>query len=337
VHCHSEYSHDSRGRIEEIAAAARRAGVRFVAMTDHFTPQGINCGARGFVDGVLFMAGAEWSREKGSILGIAVGDARPPAPGGFPVREMAGNANALIAQVREAGGLAYVGHCEKFRGFATVEGYDGIEVANLHAAAVSQPWWFYPAALVLPPGAFFARVAGPDRAVLERWDRLLETRQVPAIGGCDAHANVRLFGPLGGVVGDYEECFRAVTTHVVARELSIASVTRALIEGRAYVAFEIDGDATGFGFDLVEAGAAPGAPALATQGGEARFREGLALLVRVPGGSRTEAVIFRDGAPWVEGPGAGFAVRLDAPGVYRAEAALDGRPFVISNAIRVRP
>ncbi len=37
LHVHSSYSHDGRGSVEEVAAAASRAGVRVVFLTDHNT------------------------------------------------------------------------------------------------------------------------------------------------------------------------------------------------------------------------------------------------------------------------------------------------------------
>jgi len=337
IHCHSELSHDSPGTLESIIEAAQATGVRFVFMTDHFTPRGVNEGARGLHGDVLFTAGSEMGRDKGSIMGVSIGEARTPVPGAFPVSPFNGTATAVARQIHEAGGLAFVGHCETFRGWETFTEWDGIEVVNLHAATVAKPWWFFPSALVLPPGAFFRRVVTPDPGVLERWDRLGVKRRVPGYGGCDAHASIRIFGPLGGVVGDYQECFRAVTTHLLASERTTSALMEALAEGRAYVAFEIDGDATGFSFDVTEGAVHEGSSlSVAAQGAEIRFRPGLRALVRCPGGDRVDARILRDGKVMVEGPGASLATPLEGPGVYRAEAMLDGRPFVLSNAIYVR-
>lgn len=338
IHCHSEQSHDSPGTLERIAVAARETGVRFVFMTDHFSPQGVNEGARGVVGGVLFAAGAELSRDKGSLLAVAVGDASDPRPGATPVRAFARTTTAAIEEIRAAGGLSFVGHAEEFQGWASAKGVDGIEVVNLHAAAKRAPWWLHGAGLVLPPGAYFRRVAEPDPEVLARWDALSLARRTPGFGGCDAHASIRVFGPLGGTIGDYPECFRAVTTHLLATSCTARALCDALREGRGYVAFEIGGDATGFAFDLVD-GPAPSSGrgrVLATMGGEARLREGMRLLARAPGGDRARVAILRDGVVLVEGPGAALSIPVEGPGVYRAEATLDGRPLALSNPIHVR-
>jgi hypothetical protein len=43
LHVHSSYSHDGRGRVEEVAAAAARAGVRVVFLTDPTSRSVLQC------------------------------------------------------------------------------------------------------------------------------------------------------------------------------------------------------------------------------------------------------------------------------------------------------
>jgi hypothetical protein len=68
VHCHSLLSHDSRGTIEEIAAACRDARVDFVVMTDHQTDASVRDGVRGMVGDTLFVVGAEVRSTRGATL-----------------------------------------------------------------------------------------------------------------------------------------------------------------------------------------------------------------------------------------------------------------------------
>src|SRR5258706_15709512 len=64
IHCHSKYSHDSKGTYEEILAAAKAAKVDFICMTDHPPKDDkglpLREGWTGLHDGVLFIQGAEY-------------------------------------------------------------------------------------------------------------------------------------------------------------------------------------------------------------------------------------------------------------------------------------
>src|SRR5947209_1871805 len=61
LHVHSALSHDSRGTIAEIVAAARQVGTRVVMFTEHPSERYdyFTAGHRGMKDGVLMIPGAE--------------------------------------------------------------------------------------------------------------------------------------------------------------------------------------------------------------------------------------------------------------------------------------
>ena len=61
LHVHSAFSHDSRGRIEQIVAAAKAAGTKVLMFTEHPAPHYdfFVDGHRGMRDGVLLVPGAE--------------------------------------------------------------------------------------------------------------------------------------------------------------------------------------------------------------------------------------------------------------------------------------
>ncbi len=61
LHVHSAFSHDSRGTIEEIVAAAKEAGARVIMFTEHPANHYdyVNDGHRGLKQGVLLIPGAE--------------------------------------------------------------------------------------------------------------------------------------------------------------------------------------------------------------------------------------------------------------------------------------
>ena len=58
IHLHSLYS-DGGGTVREITAAARRAGLDYVVLTDHDTLRPRDDGWPGWRDGVLLMIGVE--------------------------------------------------------------------------------------------------------------------------------------------------------------------------------------------------------------------------------------------------------------------------------------
>lgn len=326
IHCHSApRSHDATGSLQRVASAARRCEVGFVLLSDHSRrgQRTLRGGTPGSIDGVLFLPGVELSGGGGSILGLDL-------PPGFEPPARQGVAPELIAAVHEAGGLVAIAHAEQYLPWE-VGGWDVLEVANLHAMATrASRLGTLAAGLCYPPGAFVRRLTqGLDPDVLARWDSLGRERRVPGFGGCDAHEGVRLFGRLGGRIGAYEECFRALNTHLLLRERSPAGVREALAAGRGYVAFEVEGAASGFRFVACDARGA----VVAEMGEELPWAPGLELRAAAPGGARLR--LLRDGALAAEGAGTLIA-RVEGPGVYRVEAWLEDEPFVLSNPIYVR-
>lgn len=230
VHCHTKYSHDSRGTYEEILAAAKAAGVDFVCITDH-PPKGdpglsLREGWRGLHDGVLFIQGHELAGSNLLAIGI-----REPVGGSVPEK---------IAAIRRQGGVAIVSHPEEVADWTPYREADGMEIFNLHAA--------FKARLKGEPG-FLARVMqavkqDPDGAfrllqeldpvLLERWGATRRARPFAGVAGNDAHQNT---GFLGVTLDPYPRVFRFVRTVVRAEALTEEAVLQALREGRSAVEF----------------------------------------------------------------------------------------------------
>ncbi|MEZ6187824.1 MAG: hypothetical protein R3F62_22795 [Planctomycetota bacterium] len=324
VHCHSELSHDATGSLEEIAEAARDCGVGFVALTEHYRhgePQ-LADGPPPELLGVTFLLGAELPGGGGSILGVGL-------PRDYDADVARGDAQGQLDAVRAAGGFPCVGHAEEYLAW-DAEGWVGLEVANLHTMTKeASRLGTAGSACAYPPGAFFRRLIRTlPRRVLAIWDHYGLSRRVPGFGGCDAHQNVRLLGPLGLTIGTYAECFRAVTTHLLLRGEGPAAVLEALREGRGYVAFEVEGSALGFRFAAFE-----GDTLCADLGQELPFHPGLSLRAAAPGAA--ELRLLRDGFEVARANGE-LRHTPTRPGVYRVEAYLDDDPFVLSNPIYLR-
>lgn len=194
LHAHSKLSHDSRGTVEEIAAAARSVGVRAVFLTDH--PKAgvdvIQHGPSGLTNGVLFVPGAE---TRGFL--IFPGDRR------MPDDSLTGQ--ALVDHITRRNGLIFVSHPEEHKDWS-VQRLTGMEIYNTHAnfmesrdlldalqprtpdgyerlLGLLQAIARYPQESF---GAFFSRPSGN----LARYDAKAAEGPFTAIAANDSHQNV---------------------------------------------------------------------------------------------------------------------------------------------------
>jgi hypothetical protein len=278
VHVHTRGSHDSPGTLEQVVRAARSAGVAWVAVTEHTQPGRLP--PRGSVQGVAILPGYEFHARGGSILAIDV-SGPPPSTG----RDHA----ALVHWIHAQGGLAFVGHFESSRLADPVTyrelGLDGIELANLHAAAAARTVPVVLGALALPNAWGQRALAQTPIENMARWARLPEARTI--VAGVDAHSRWRLLGPLGGTFDRYGDVFRVLTTHVLAGGPGPDAVMEALRAGRTYVAWEALGRVDAFGFVAGAQGFRVAAPrparlALVCDGEEVDSHSGRAALLRPP-------------------------------------------------------
>ncbi len=121
IHLHSAFSHDSRGTLEEIVAAAKATGTTVLMFTEHssddYDPP-VN-GHHGMHDGVLLIPGVE---TKGFLV--------------FPTQSLKGNERRspqeYADQVRSKGGLVFLSHVEERMDWE-IEGMTGTEIYNTHA------------------------------------------------------------------------------------------------------------------------------------------------------------------------------------------------------------
>lgn len=239
IHCHSRYSHDSKGTYEEILAAARAAKVDFLCMTDHppSADKGLPLreGWTGVHDGVLFIQGAEYSDQ---ILAIGL---REPITGK--------DRRETIQAIHQQGGLAIACHPELIDDWDAFAEADGMEIYNVHATLqrkVKNKAFLLEVARMLKedPEHSFQVLQELDPEILKRWDQFNRTRSFVGIAGNDAHQNVSFFGYQ---LDPYPRAFKFVSTHVLAEELTQESILEALRAGRAYVAFDILSPASGNG------------------------------------------------------------------------------------------
>jgi hypothetical protein len=321
VHCHSLLSHDSEGTIDEISAACREAKLDFLVMTDHQTDESIRSGQRGMVGDTLFLVGAEVRSPQGTLLCF---------PLTKPLRHFQHPA-LLAKEAAEQGGLAFVCHGELWKCEWDAPGLHGAEIVNLHAGAMTvNKLGTLGTALALPMRSLCERICYRDPKVLREYDRQLNSRHPFApIGGNDAHANISVFGPLGGTIGTYREIFLTLSTHVLATELSEAALLEAFRAGRTYVSFDIFGEGTGFDFRIEDAS---GNSHLG--GATLHVDEAKSLKIRTPGLGQIR--LLRDGVEIGRRLSSTFQMHDLSAGVYRVEVQTpNGEPWLFSSSIRI--
>lgn len=371
LHVHSLLSHDSRGKVADIVAAARRAGSDAILFTEHPAAHYdfVADGHSGIVDGVLLVPGAE---TKGLLA-----YPRATLPGHDALEP-----GDLVRRIGSGGGMAFLSHLEERMDW-NLDGLTGCEIYNTHADAkeetrlyqmMKNPLWLVQAKKVVDayPRESLAAIVDPPLDYLRRFDELCAAYPHTGVSANDAHENVGLRITLaeGGKVrvadaldeeittldravvaafttipddaepGDlvfslqldpYEHSLRHVATHVLAAELSRDAIEEALRKGRAFVAFGWIADARGFDFHAEDAAGRHEMGSRVALAGNPR----LAGRAPLPGHWK----VIRAGTVVHETDGDAFDYAPDAAGHHRVELWLDiaGRtlPWVLSNPIYV--
>ena len=374
LHVHSAFSHDSRGKIGAIVAAAKRAGTDALLFTEHPAAHYdfVTDGHSGIVDGVLLVPGAE---TKGMLV--------------YPRRSVPGHdalePQDLVRRVEGGRGMTFLSHLEERMDW-NLAGLTGCEIYNTHADAkeetrlyqmMKNPLWLVQAKSVLDawPQESLAAIVDPPTAYLARFDELCAAYPHTGVSANDAHENVGLritllegdkvrvadaldeeltvldravvaaFTPIpedakpGDLVfslqlDPYENSLRHVGTHVLARELSRDGIQEALEAGRAFVAFDWIADARGFRFQAVDA---DGRHEMGSRVKLAAAPASTRLVGKAPLPGRWK--VLNRGKVVHESDGDALEYVVQAPGNHRVELWLDvaGRPlpWVLSNPIYV--
>ncbi|MBI3837269.1 MAG: PHP domain-containing protein [Planctomycetia bacterium] len=373
LHVHSAFSHDSRGTIDEIIAAAKKVGVRVIMFTEHPASHYdyVIDGHQGLKDGVLLIPGAE---TEGFLA----------YPKTSIQQQKSSGAQQFADLVRGTGGMTFLCHLEERMDWE-IAGLTGSEIYNTHADFKDEPRFL--AALRSPltlfsllpavtqyPQEMFATLQDYPADYLKRWDQLCQKARHTGVSANDAHHNqafrARLTDenkvqledglgkklaqldpdkllPLKAIVagkkpGDlvldldldpYERSFHHVSTHLLMRELTTEDVWEALQAGRAYVAFDWMADPTGFVLRADRSGDTW------SMGSEVPGAAKLRLRAEAP--LEGAFKLIRNGEVISEQSGNAIDAPLDKPGNYRVEVWLtlagEARPWILSNPIYVRP
>ncbi len=373
LHVHSLWSHDSRGTIDEIVAAAKIVGTSVLMFNEHPADHYdfFKEGHQGVKDGVLLIPGAEM---QGYLA--------------FPTMSLrglnTGNPQEFSDLVRSRGGLMFISHPEERMDW-NIQGITGMEIYNTHAdfkdekrmiEALRKPLWIMQASEMVRkyPQESYSALQDYPTDYLRRWDELCAIAPHTGVSANDAHQNVGMIArwaegdkavvedPLGKLllelplatlpssigkregkkVGDelfrllfdrYENSLRHVGTHLLLTEFNEQAVRESLELGRAFVAFDWLADSTGFEFAAVEGAKRH------EMGSQLALSRDLNLISQAP--LPVHWRIIRNGKIANESTGRTLRFPVEESGNYRAEAWLDvgGEQmlWILSNPVYVAP
>ncbi len=244
-HVHTSRS-DGAADKDTVAAAAARAGLRFVIFTDH--GDGTRpAEAPAYAHGVLCVDAVEISTDQGHYVAIDM----PAAP--YP---LGGAASAVVEDVARLGGFGIAAHPDSPKpslqwrdAAAPIDGIEWLngdtEWRNESRRALTRAALGY----FLRPGPALATLL--DRpATINRWDAMVRTRRVVALAAQDAHGGVGRTEEDGkqrfvADVPSYEASFRTFAIRVPMEKAwsgDAAADARMLLaairEGRVYTAID---------------------------------------------------------------------------------------------------
>ncbi len=342
LHMHTPYS-DGEWYHADIAAAATRAGVDVIVVTDHNV---LVRGLDGYIGKTLVLTGEEVHDptrhpQANHCLVYETGEELAP---------LAPQPQALIDAVNERGGMAFLAHPFEVASPISMDAiaipwddwrvkrFRGIELWNCMSdfKASLKNW---------PLAVFFAffpswAIRGPFGQTIRKWDELLASGQkVVAIGNADAHGTPYHLGPISRPVLAYAYLFGCVNTHVLLpKPLSgnVAADRKMLFDaigaGRCFIGYDRPASTRGFSF-TARSGAA-----VATMGETLVRSSATQFKIETP--ARAQLRLLRDGKVIARQTGRVLEWMDSSPGVYRAEASrffrLANRPWIYSNPIYVR-
>lgn len=350
LHIHTTRS-DGRGTPDEIAAVAARAGIRFIAFTDHGdatrTPD-----APAYRSGVLCLDGVEISTTGGHYVALDM----PASP--YP---LAGDPRDVVEDVRRLGGFGIAAHPDspkpELRWSDWDAPVDAVEWINpdtswrVHAVSgwrsrfrLIEALFHYP---IRPPETLASLLTGFEDA-MAHWNALAERRSIVGVAGVDAHAKLELINADPGdnrfsiALPNYEAPLRMLSVRVMPDHplsgdaaADAALVLRAIRAGHLYTA--IDGIASPPSFEFT----ATNMRGTVQEGDELAIGGPVSLHVRSNAPPGFTTIVWRGTEMLKAEPRNELTIETgQEPAVYRAEVrtgdSKDPKTWLLGNAIYVR-
>jgi hypothetical protein len=345
IHVHTRRS-DGTGDVPLIAAAAARAGLDFVILTDHgdaTRPPD----PPAYIDGVLVIDAVEISTDDGHV--VAVGLTQAPYP-------LGGEARDVLEDIQRLGGFSILAHPESpspgLRWNSWDAEFDGLEWLNADSEWRDESVWSLARTLFTYPfrgtETLVSLLDRPTDAIA-RWDDVTQRRRVVAVAGADAHARIG-FRSIGEPyengsalhVPPYERMFQLFTNALPGLTLGgnavddAQTVLAAVRDGHVYTTIDALGGAAAMSFT------ASSGHAMVSIGDALPLDGPVTLRVDLQGPETARIDVVKDGRRLQSTTGTHLELVTEATAaVYRVEVALPGAPgappvpWVVSNPIYV--
>ena len=345
IHIHTKRS-DGSGTPELVAAAAARAGLQFIVLTDH--GDGMRTPLRpAYHSGVLVVDCVEISGDDGHV--VVLGLPKTPYPLGGEVRD-------IVDDVARMGAMSVAAHPgspkPNLRWTEWTSPFSGLEWLNGDSESRDEGWSIARTLLTYPFSAApsLAKMLDRPEEILRRWDALTARRRVVGLAGTDAHARLDVRGDESGSrlallpIPGYEPMFKTFSVTVPGITLTRDAVKDAVAlldairAGRVYTAIDALATPAAVSFSAVRGAAAwPMGQLVPPADGQIELR----IDSNAPANSRI--VLLKNGDPTATVIGRSLRQSVPAsPAVYRVEIQAPGAPgqppipWVVTNPIYVR-
>jgi hypothetical protein len=342
LHLHSSFSFDGNVHPREMVAAAKKCGLNFIVITDHFRMDAQNEGWAGWHDGVFVLVGEEISPRYNHCL--ALGITKPVI-----AWKKSSQPQDYIDAVTEQGGFCLIAHPDHtgapmfgVKAYTwkdwSVKGIAGVSIWDLMTdwqeklISIPAALWAY-----LFPTWF---LSGPKDETLMRWDEMNKKGKIFGFGEIDNHNSLKKLWGVPFRIFPFHYAFSTVRTHVLlpvelSRDNDIArsQLLGAIKNGSTYVSQDKWRDAKGFSFRVYN-------ETSSAQTGEDFHLKGNPAMLEAKIPRNGILRVLRDGALVAEEKKHYLQLEIDQPGVYRIEAQqmMFGfkKPWIFSNPIFVR-
>ena len=339
LHIHTKYS-DGTSHIDDVIKQAKKAGLKWIIITDHNSIQGLEDKKEGFYDDLCVLIGQEISPEKSNhYLAFGLNDL---------ISEKQ-DPQAFIDEVNEKGGFGFIAHPDEQKERENdypalrwqdwnVKNFQGIEIWNYMSDWID----------TLSPKNKFKKflkpdqtLHGPTKKVMKWWDKLNNENKhvVPAVAGLDVHAFKYNFCGLKLTVFPYKKSFKTIQNSIqiddfLSHDFETAKqqILGALKAGNNLMYNNYFGSLQCVVFTATKKDAKNNQIRSAV-GEFLEIENDFIIDIETP----KEALIklYKDGEIVKEETTTHLKHRTTEPGSYRFEAYRDGHHWIISNPIKV--
>jgi hypothetical protein len=322
IHVHTKAS-DGSGTVAEVMAAAEKANLSFIAITDHNVAMTETDLAEDPPD-LPIISGVEVGTNAGHFLALGI-----PPSWALPKTT---DDRTLLAAARAVGAFRILAHPfhphTPWTDWKTSD-FDGMEIWNEDAAWRQNNFFDLMDALLLygeNNQLALVRLASTPEENFAKWDELLQERPVAGICAADTHARIRLaFGKDWRFPG-YVPSLEVAREHVLLPPdagngnpalASPAELVAALKNGHSYCGLDSLYPADGFSFQVSSSAGSGGPGDILHWTGAARIQ------ISTPSGASLPLIkVFRDGREISEEQTRSIDEPITGPGRYRTEVFL---------------